>query len=111
MIVAIPTSNGKLCMHFGHCDVFSLIEINDSKQIISKKEVVPPPHEPGILPPWLASQGVELILAGGMGVRAQQLFQEKGVKVLTGVVGELPEDLVRAYLDGKLVTGENACDH
>lgn len=112
MKFAIPTNDGKLCLHFGHCAVFTFIEVEEtSKAIIGKEEIVPPPHEPGILPPWVAEKGATVIIAGGMGVRAQQLFAEQGIKVIVGAGEGDPEKLVLEYLNGTLVSGVNACDH
>jgi len=112
MKFAIPTNNGKLCLHFGHCEVFTFIEADEtSKTIIGKEEITPPPHEPGILPPWVAKNGANVIIAGGMGMRAQQLFTEQGIKVLVGAGEGDPEKLVLEYLNGTLVTGANTCDH
>jgi len=112
MKLAIPTNSGKLCLHFGHCDVFTFIEVDEvSKTIISKEELTPPPHEPGILPPWVAKHGAKVIIAGGMGSRAQQLFAGEGIKVIVGAKEEHPEKLVLDYLKGNLETGINTCDH
>lgn len=112
MKIAVPTVEGKLCTHFGHCQQFCFVEVNDNKQIVSKQMLTPPPHEPGVLPKWLAEHNVNLILAGGMGVRAQELLAQSGVKVQTGVQGDLtPEEAVTAYLSGTLQTGANACSH
>ena len=112
MRIAIPTSNGVLCMHFGHCDQFTIIDVDsESKSIGSKEMVTPPPHEPGVLPKWLAGLHVNIIIAGGMGQRAQQLFSANDIEVIVGAPAEKPEDIVLAYLDGKLVSGENICDH
>ncbi|MFW5775576.1 MAG: NifB/NifX family molybdenum-iron cluster-binding protein, partial [Chitinivibrionales bacterium] len=69
MRIAIPVAQGKLCMHFGHCQVFSLITV-EKDQIVATEELVPPPHEPGILPRWLKEQNADIIIAGGMGGRA-----------------------------------------
>ena len=66
-----------------------------------------PPHEPGLLPRWLHEQGAEVILAGGMGQRAQQLFAEKGIRVVYGVPSDTPESVVKAFLDGTITSGEN----
>ena len=73
--------------------------------------VTPPPHEPGLLPRWLHEQGADVIIAGGMGQRAQQLFAEKGIRVVYGVPSDTPETIVTAFLDGTVVSGENLCDH
>lgn len=112
MKIAIPTANGKLCAHFGHCEKFTLIEADpDSKTIQGTTELDPPPHEPGVLPRWLAEQGANTIIAGGMGQRAQTLFTDNGIAVVVGAPSEPPEKLVQNYLSGTLDTGTNACDH
>ena len=112
MKIAIPTAKGKLCQHFGHCESFTFIEVDESsKTIISKESIKGPEHAPGVIPPWVAEQGASLILTGGMGSRAQELFSEQGVKVIAGVPCEDPEKLVLDYLNGTLLTGINTCDH
>ncbi|NLN75530.1 MAG: P-loop NTPase [Armatimonadetes bacterium] len=112
MLIALPTSEGQLCMHFGHSDKFSIFEIDDAaKKIVSKTVVIPPPHEPGLLPKWLHSEGVSVVIAGGMGQRAQDLFTQAGVKVVVGAKPDDPEKVVLSYLNGDLQTGENVCDH
>ncbi len=110
MRIAIPMANGALCMHFGHCSTFALVDVVDNK-VTTTSEVVPPPHEPGLLPPWLAEQGATMIIAGGMGSRAQNLFTQNGIDVVTGASGTGAKEIVENYLAGTLVAGENACDH
>ncbi len=110
MKIAIPLAEGKLTNHFGHCEQFAIIDV-DGDRIDNKKLVTPPPHEPGVLPRWLGEMGVNLIIAGGMGQRAMSLFQERGVRVITGAPILEPEELVSQYLKGTLQTGENVCDH
>ena len=112
MRVAIPLANGKLSLHFGHCELFALVDIEPKeKAILQTQRVEPPPHEPGVLPKWLGEQGAQVIIAGGMGQRAVQLFLAQGIEVVVGAPPESPEDLVTAYMDGTLQTGANACDH
>jgi len=111
MKFAVPTNEGKLCMHFGHCEAFALIDADAQGKILNETYVTPPPHEPGLLPPWLAQQGVNYIIAGGMGSRAQQLFAQQGVRVVTGAQEADPKKAVENYLKGTLVTGANTCDH
>lgn len=108
--IAVPTADGVLCNHFGHLEKFVLLDVHGS-EIQSHTEVTPPPHEPGLLPRWLADQGVGVVIAGGMGHRAVSLFEERGIRVLTGAPPEAPQNLVRRYLDGTLECGKNVCDH
>jgi predicted Fe-Mo cluster-binding NifX family protein len=110
MKIAIPTAQGKLCAHFGHCEKFTMVEA-DETSIIGTTQLDPPPHEPGVLPRWLAEQGANVILAGGMGQRAQTLFTQQGIQVVVGAPSDDPETLVKSYLAGTLQTGTNACDH
>ena len=110
--VAVPLAEGRLTTHFGHCASFALIIANIAgKNIVSKEEVVPPPHEPGLLPKWLGERDVQLIIAGGMGSRAQELFVQRGIKVVTGAPSLTPEELVAQYLNGTLEVGDNGCSH
>jgi len=112
MKIAIPTAEGKLCMHFGHCEVFTIFNVKEeTKEIESSETKTPPPHEPGVLPKWLGEMGVNVIIAGGMGMRAQELFAANNVKVIVGASGDTPENTVKAYLAGTLTTGANVCDH
>lgn len=112
MRIAIPVSQGKLAAHFGHCEGFELIDADaETKQIQARETVTSPAHQPGLLPKWLAEQGAEVILAGGIGSRAIQLFTEHGIKVVVGVPPEDLEALVVAYLEGNLQSKDNACDH
>ena len=110
MKIAIPMAQGALCMHFGHCSEFAIVEVENG-EIKSTREEVPPPHEPGLLPPWLAAKGVSLVIAGGMGSRAQAIFNANGVQVVTGASGGTAREIVENYLAGSLETGDNACDH
>jgi len=108
-IFAVPTINWQLCSHFGRCDSFSIIETEDN-QILSEKNLTPPAHEPGSFPRFLASLGVNTIIAGGMGMNAQQLFTQNNIEVCMGVDEDSPKKLVESYLNKILLTGQNQCD-
>jgi predicted Fe-Mo cluster-binding NifX family protein len=110
LLFAIPTAQGELCNHFGHCEKFALVTVKDGK-VVNQEMLTPPPHEPGVLPKWLAEKGANIIIAGGMGKRAQDLFTEQGIKVVTGAPVAAPDQLVSHYLGSTLVTGANTCDH
>jgi len=112
MRIAIPMADGRLSMHFGHCEEFALIDVDTEKKKILNKEIAEAPaHEPGLLPRWLAEKGAQKIIAGGMGQRARSIFSSQGIEVVVGAASEEPEKIVAAYLDGTLETGDNICDH
>lgn len=112
MRFAIPLADGKLAVHFGHCASFALVDVDPAaKTITRRQDIDAPPHQPGLLPPWLAERGVNRIIAGGIGQHAQQLFAEQRIDVTVGAPVDTPENLVTACLTGTLQGGSNACDH
>jgi predicted Fe-Mo cluster-binding NifX family protein len=110
MKFAVPLAEGKLTAHFGHCQEFALLDV-DGNDITKKETLVPPPHEPGVLPRWLHELGADIIIAGGMGARAMDLFAQNSIQVIVGAPCLAPEELVKLYLEDKLQPGANACDH
>ncbi len=108
--IAIPLENGRLCSHFGHCEQFAIIDV-ENETITSEELVTPPPHEPGLLPAWLAQKSVTDVIAGGMGQRALDLFAAQQINVNVGVQPKSPADLVKEWIDKTLKTGANVCDH
>lgn len=110
MKICIPTSEGKLCGHFGHCDSFTFAEINpETHEILSIEEKIP---EDGIScqsAAWISEQGVSKVLAGGMGGRPMMMFAQNGVEVIAGCP-ELPiREVLEKYMANSLETCENAC--
>ena len=110
MRIAVPTVNGELCMHFGHSQQFVLIDV-EGEEIKNIAAATPPPHAPGVLPKWLSEQGANIIIASGMGMRAQMLFGENGIDVVVGAPILKPEELAKQYVSGELKIGDNICDH
>jgi len=110
MRYAVPTAEGKLALHFGHCDSFSVFDVEDGK-IVSSEALDAPPHQPGLLPRWLAEHNVNVIIAGGMGGRAHALFDQAGISVVVGAPRAEPKSIVEQHLAGTLATGDNLCDH
>jgi Mrp family chromosome partitioning ATPase/predicted Fe-Mo cluster-binding NifX family protein len=112
MRIAIPLAAGRLSAHFGHCEEFAVLDVEEaSKRILTQSTHQPPAHEPGALPRWLDELGVSVVIAGGMGQRAQQLFANNGITVIVGAPSDEPQKLVSAYLSGTLAAGDNICDH
>jgi predicted Fe-Mo cluster-binding NifX family protein len=110
--VAVPLEGELVSAHFGHPECFSLLTIEPtSRRVLHEERVIPPPHEPGLLPVWLSERGVSTVLTGGMGPRAIQLLETRGIEVLTGVPGLSPREAVLRWLAGTLPTEENRCDN
>ena len=112
MKIAIPVINGLLSEHFGHCETFYIASVNEeNKEITDEENKKAPPHEPGLLPKWLKESDVDVIIAGGMGQRAIELFRQNSIEVFIGVDKKTPKELVNDYINQKLETGKNFCEH
>jgi predicted Fe-Mo cluster-binding NifX family protein len=109
MKVAISTDGGSVSAHFGRCPSYTLVEIQDGK-VVGRQEIPNPGHSPGFLPQFLSEKGVDAIIAGGMGPRAQGLFAEKNIETIIGVEGRVDE-VVGRYIEGTLERGRDLCDH
>lgn len=107
MKAAISTDSGMVSAHFGRCPVFTLLEIEDGK-ITKQEEIQNPGHEPGFLPNFLKEKGVNYIIAGGMGRRAEMLFAENNIQPIMGISGPITA-VIEALCQGKLQGGESLC--
>lgn len=112
MRIAIPMSDGKLEQHFGHCQQFTFIDVDSTtREVLKSTQEAAPEHEPGLLPRWLRDRGVTVVIAGGIGARAQALFRELGMEVVSGAERREADAIVQDYLRGALATDSNSCDH
>jgi predicted Fe-Mo cluster-binding NifX family protein len=111
MKFAIPVVGGQISMHFGQSKEFVIIETNSSKQIVSKETISTIEHNCGSLPELLASHGVKVLLAGGMGMSPRMACERSGIEVVLGVTEPDPERAVVKYLYHRLESGENVCEH
>lgn len=110
MKIALPVDRGVVSGHFGHAEKFAIFDVMcDSGMVTSAGEETPPPHEEGAIPEWLKGLGVNLVIAGGIGVKAQQLFRDMGIDVISGAPMKQPAAVVKAHLEGTLSTGANVC--
>lgn len=107
MKIAVACEGNIVTQHFGHCEKFNIYETEGNK--ITKETSVPNPgHKPGVLPNYLNDLKVNLVISGGMGGGAIDIFNEKSIIVITGASGN-PTDLVNSYLQGKLKASNSAC--
>ena len=107
MKVAISTDGDYVSAHFGRCPSFTIAEI-DGETILSREVVANPGHQPAFLPQFLSEKGVGLIIAGGMGRRAEALFAEKNIQILVGVTGRV-DKVIEKLISGTLEGGETLC--
>ncbi len=107
MKVAISTDRDKVSPHFGRCPQFTIIEVEDNK-LMDRKVIENPGHHPGYLPQYLNEIGVSCIVAGGMGMRAKELFSQAGIETILGIEGKI-EEVVGKIIDGSLEGGESIC--
>jgi predicted Fe-Mo cluster-binding NifX family protein len=108
--VAIPISQGKLSTHFGQTEGYMVFSVKDNR-VIAEEFAIPPPHEYGSHPRFLKDIGCNVVIAGGMGIKAQALMREFGIDTIIGVEMLPVADLIDQYLQGKLQSGPNRCDH
>ena len=111
MRIAIPSENGKLCSHFGHCEAFSIVDVDLNNE---KIEITTATPEGGVscqCAPWIAQQGVNLVLAGGIGGRPISALKELGIEVIAGCPAIEIETLVKSYINKQLEVGVNSCGH
>ncbi|MBP2071472.1 MULTISPECIES: NifB/NifX family molybdenum-iron cluster-binding protein [Thermoanaerobacterium] len=108
MKIAVATDGRSVSMHFGHCEGFTIFNVEENK-IVSANFIENPGHRPGFLPEFLKAKGVECIISGGMGSSAIDLFNSYGIDVITGASGDA-EDVVKRYIDGTLISTDSACE-
>ncbi len=108
--IALPVLDGRLHGHFGGSTHFALVDTDlERKLIVSSQTVAAPPHAPGLFPRWLHGQGVKVVIAGGIGRRALDLFAQQGIGVRAGQPGATVEELVTGYLAGNLTGTPEGC--
>ncbi len=107
MKIAIASDGKAVTEHFGHCQGFAVFTAEDAK--ITKEEFLPNPgHRPGFLPVFLHEQGVNVIISGGMGGGAIDIFNDKDIEVITGASGDA-KTAASNYIQGKLKSTGSVC--
>jgi len=107
MKVAVANEQGRISGHFGHCLGFQVYEV-EGQTIMGNVFLENPGHKPGFLPQFLSEEGINVIIAGGMGERAQNLFEENNIDVIVGITGEL-QVAIESFVEGKLESTRSVC--
>lgn len=107
--IAIPSTlpgglQAQVGAHFGHCDIYTLVDVEDN--LITKVGLLPSvPHEQGgclAAVSHLAQAGVTALIAGGLGMRPLTGFNQAGIEVYRGTASPSVEAAVKAMIAGEL---------
>ncbi|MBN2689117.1 MAG: NifB/NifX family molybdenum-iron cluster-binding protein [Gammaproteobacteria bacterium] len=110
MKIAIPANDKFIAKHFGHCPIFKVFSIEDQKITAEPSIENPGNHQPGVIPLLLKHHEIDVIIAGGMGQKAINFFNDMNIKVIVGVSG-LIENILNQFINGTLESGDNSCHH
>ncbi len=107
MKIAVAAMGTQVAQHFGHCEAF-LIYDTENGAIQQETRILNPGHRPGFLPNFLGDLGVKVIIAGGMGGGAIEIFNERDIETIVGAEGA-PRTAVEQYLNGELKSTGAVC--
>ena len=107
MKIAVAAMGTEVAQHFGHCQNFILFD-TEGQEIVTETSIPNPGHKPGFLPNFLGDKGAEVIIAGGMGGGAVEIFNERKIEVVVGVQGGA-RAAVEQYLKGELHSTGSIC--
>ncbi len=108
MKIAIASDKKQVAAHFGYCETFECFEVEDNK-IKGWETITNPGHKPGFLPNFLHEKGVDIIIAGGMGQNAANIFKDNGIEVICGASGSI-ENVAKNYVDNTLQSSGSLCE-
>ena len=118
MKIALPTKDDRIDSHFGHCDFFTVVTINEEKEI-EGIESIPSPVGCGCksnIAGVLSEKGVSLMLAGNMGQGAVNVLKNNGIEVVRGCSGTI-NDVMHRWINGTLedngllCQAHHSCEH
>lgn len=112
MKIALPTRGEKIDDHFGHCEMYTVLTIDENRQIV-KTETIPSPQGCGCksnIASVLQNHGVTVMLAGNMGGGALNVLTNHGIAVVRGCSGVV-EEVAQAWIEGKLSDSGVGCSH
>lgn len=107
MRIAVACMGKNVSEHFGHCENFTFFDAENGK-IVAQNSVPSPEHKPGRLPNFLHDQGAVVVIAGGMGPGAIDIFNAHNIEVIVGARGDA-KTAVENYLAGDLKSTGSVC--
>jgi predicted Fe-Mo cluster-binding NifX family protein len=110
MKIALPSRDGMIDGHFGHCEYFTVVTIEDDK--IIEEDRLDPPEGCGCksnIVPVMAQMGISVMLAGNMGQGAVNILGAHGIQVIRGCSGT-PKNAVEQWIAGQVQDTGQACE-
>ncbi|HKM41302.1 MAG TPA: NifB/NifX family molybdenum-iron cluster-binding protein [Methanocorpusculum sp.] len=107
--IAIAQDGSMVSQHFGHCMSYAMFTL-DGDKLTRLPDFNNPGHEPGLLPRLLSEEHADVVLAGGMGPRAVQMFESYGIEAVLGIFGDI-DGVAALYAQGTLNSGVSTCTH
>lgn len=111
MKIALPSRNGNIDDHFGHCEYFTVFTVDDVKKEIIDSETIESPSGCGCksnIAQDLSKMGVNLMLAGNMGDGAVNVLKSSNIMVIRGCSGDVKAAALD-YLNGKIIDSGDSC--
>jgi predicted Fe-Mo cluster-binding NifX family protein len=111
MKIAVPiTKENQIDSHFGHCESYGVFTITDKKEISGFRRVQSPQGCgcKSDIASVLASDGVTVMLAGGIGDGAINVLNNSGIEVIRGCSGDATE-VVKLYISGSVADSGSSC--
>ncbi len=107
MIIAIATDGRQVSPHFGRCQAYTMVDIENG-HIVKREQVTNPGHAPGAIPEFLNKKGAKKIVCGGIGARATELFGQYGIEIVAGI-DDMIENVIERLMKGTLAGGDSLC--
>lgn len=108
--IALPSNNNSIDGHFGHCAYFTILTVDENKNIIAEEKLESSQTcgcKSGIAG-TLAEKGVTLMLAGNIGSGAVNVLQSHGIKVVRGCSGNI-KTVAQHWLEGAVIDSGLTC--
>ena len=111
MKIAVPTRDGVIDDHFGHCAYYTIFDIENNEIVATSR--LDSPEGCGCksnIASVMQEMGIELMLAGNMGQGAKNKLESHNIQVIRGCKGNI-DMVVRAYLIGLIKDSGEGCSH
>jgi len=111
MKIALPSRQNLIDNHFGHCEYYTIFNIDENRKEILSQETLASPTGCGCksnIAQTLSEIGVKVMLAGNMGDGAVNVLNNAGIEVVRGCSGDVKEVALK-WLEGSVVDSGDSC--